>query len=329
MTATITSIAHYYPDKIYDNKYFESYLDTTDEWIITRTGIKERHILEEGGISSMAIPAAKKCLERKGVAPEEIDHILVSTVTPDRMFPPTASIIQREVGCKNAWGFDLEAACSGFIYGLITAKSLVESGIAKKLLLVGADKMSSIVDYQDRAQCILFGDAAAVCLIEESNDPEYGLVDYILRMDGSGEKYLNMEAGGSLHPTSFETVKNKQHYIFQEGQQVFKAAVKGMADVSVEIMERNNLTSEDISYLVPHQANMRIINATAQRMKLEREKVMINIDRFGNTTAATIPLCMSEWYDAGKVKKGDYLVLSSFGAGFTWGSILLKWNMND
>ncbi len=329
MPATITAISHYVPPDVYDNAYFESYLDTNDEWITARTGIKERRILKEGGISELIIPAANECIEKRGISPQEIDTIVVTTVTPDYMFPNTASIIQHKLGIKEVWGFDLSAACSGFLYGLITAVKLVESGAADKLLLCGADKMSAITNYQDRSQAILFGDAAGVCLIEKSNDPEYGILDYILRMDGSGAPYLNQKAGGSVKPASHETVDAGEHYLYQDGQTVFKAAVVGMADVSVEIMERNGLTSDTVDWLVPHQANMRIIDATARRMGLAREKVMINIDRYGNTTSATIPSCISEWYKAGEVKKGDNIVISSFGAGYTWGSILIRWNMND
>jgi len=328
MPATITSVAHYVPDLIYDNEYFAKYLDTNDEWIFTRTGIKERHILKDGATSDLIIPAAKECIEKRGIKPEEIDTIIVSTVTPDYLFPNTASIVQHKLGLPNAWGFDLSAACSGYIFSLATAKALVESGMSKKLLLCGADKMSSITDYENRAQAILFGDAGTATLIEMSDDPEYGIMDQIMQVDETGEPYLYQAAGGSKKPASIETVQNKEHYLYQDGQVVFKAAVKGMADYSLEIMRRNNLTGETIDWLVPHQANMRIITATGDRMGLSPDKVMINIDRFGNTTSATIPMCMSEWEKAGKIKKGDNLVLVSFGAGYTVGAIYVKWNMN-
>lgn len=328
MPATITSIAHYPAPDVYTNAYFETYLDTSDEWITTRTGIRERRLLKEGATSDLILPAARECVEKRGISLQEIDTILVATVTPDYMFPNTAAVVQNKLGIKNCWGYDISAACSSYLFTLVTAAKLVESGISKKLLLCGADKMSSILNLQDRSQAVLFGDAGTASLIEISDDPEYGVLDSILHIDGAGGKHLHQKAGGSAKPASEETVKAGEHYIYQEGQPVFKAAVVGMADVSVEIMKRNGLTHDDISWLVPHQANLRIIHATAKRMELEKEKVMINIDRYGNTTAATIPMCMSEWHDMGKVKKGDYLVLSSFGAGWTWGSILLRWNMN-
>jgi 3-oxoacyl-[acyl-carrier-protein] synthase-3 len=329
MPATITAISHYFPPDIYTNAYFENYLDTSDEWITTRTGIKERHILKEGATSDLIVPAAIKMFEKFNINPQEIDVVVVATVTPDFMFPNTASVIIDKLGIKNAWGYDVSAACSGFIFALRTAASLVESGVAKKVLLCGGDKMSSITDYQDRANAILFGDGGTTCLLEMSNDPNYGILDQILSIDGSGGKYLKLIAGGSFKPASIETVKNGEHYLYQDGQPVFKAAVKGMADVTLKLMEKNNLSGEDISYFVPHQANMRIITATAERMELPKDKVMINIDKYGNTTAATIPSCISEWYEAGKIHKGDNLILSSFGAGYTYGSVLLRWNMND
>jgi 3-oxoacyl-[acyl-carrier-protein] synthase-3 len=328
MPATITSIAHFVPDTIYDNKYFERYLDTSSEWILTRTGIKERHIMTEGATSDMIIPAAKEAMAKKGYGVEDIDCVIVATVTPDHMFPSTATIVQNKLGLPKAWGFDISAACSGFIFSLVTAAKLVESGAAKRVLLCGADKMSSIVDYNDRATCVLFGDAAGVCIIENSEKPELGILDSLTRIDGAGGKYLKQIAGGSFKPATHETIDAKEHFIYQDGQAVFKAAVKGMADISVEIMKRNNLTSEDIRWLVPHQANLRIISATAERMDLSPDKVMVNIDRYGNTTSATIPMCLSEWYKNGQIEKGDNLVLSTFGAGFTWGAIYLKWGMD-
>jgi 3-oxoacyl-[acyl-carrier-protein] synthase-3 len=329
MPATITSIAHYLPPDVYSNAHFESYLETNDEWITARTGIKERRFAKDGGTSDLIVPAAKACLEKKGVSPEEIDMVIVCTVTPDHFFPSTACLVQDKVGLKNAWGFDISAACSGFVFGLVTAAKMVESGQAKKVLLCGADKMTSILDLNDRAQAVLFGDGAGVCLIEKSEDENTGIIDNILHIDGSGGKYLHMPAGGSLKPSSHESVDNKEHFIHQDGQAVFKHAVVGMADVSVEILERNGLTPDDVAYLVPHQANLRIISATANRMGLPMEKVMVNIDKYGNTTAGTIPICLSEWHSECKIKKGDKLVLASFGAGFTWGSIYLVWDMND
>ncbi len=329
MSATITSIAHYLPPDIYPNSYFEKYLDTSDEWIKSRSGISERRFAKEGATSDLIVPAALECIRKRGIDKNEIDVIIVASVTPDHMFPSTAALVQHKLGIKGCWGFDLSAACSGFVFAIATAASLVNSGTAKKVLLCGSDKMSSILDFNDRGQAILFGDGAGVCLIEKSNDDNYGILDQSLYIDGEGGKFLHQTAGGSFKPASIETVENKEHYIYQDGQAVFKAAVVGMADVSEEVMKKNGLTSDDVAWLVPHQANLRIINATANRMGLDKDKVMVNIDKYGNTTAATIPICLSEWYDNGKIKKGDNLILSSFGAGFTWGAVYLKWNMND
>ncbi|MBT8378262.1 MAG: ketoacyl-ACP synthase III [Ignavibacteria bacterium] len=323
--AIITALGMYFPDKVLDNKYFESIVDTTDEWIVTRTGIKERRMIENGATSDLATGAAKDLMETHNVKPEEIDCIIVATVTPDMLFPATACIVQNNIGASNAWGFDIEAACSGFLFAFQTGCSFIESGQCKKVLVIGADKMTSITDYTERNNCILFGDGGAAVLLEPTEDKSLGLQDYILRIDGSGEKYLNMKGGGSLNPPTHETVDKKMHYIFQDGKAVFKVAVKGMADVSFELMQKNNLTSDDVAYLVPHQANMRIIDATAERMGLNKDKVMVNIDRYGNTTAATIPSCLVEYYRAGKVKKGDKIILSAFGAGYTWGSTLVVW----
>lgn len=328
MPATITALAHYFPPDVYPNLYFEGYLDTSNEWIVERTGIHERRFSKNGATSDLIVPAAQKCLEQRGISHDAIDCIIVSTVTPDYMFPATAAIVQNKLGLKNVWGFDLSAACSGYLFGLVTAVKLVESGAVRNVLLCGADKMSTIVDFQDRAQAVLFGDGAAVTLIEMSNDPELGILDHILRIDGEGGKFLYQAAGGSFKPASIETVQNREHYIHQEGQAVFKAAVVGMADVTLEIMKKNNLTGEDVDWLVPHQANLRIITATAQRMGLPMEKVMVNIDKYANTTAATIPSCLSEWHQAGKLKRGDRLILASFGAGFTWGAVYMRWSMD-
>lgn len=326
--AAITAVGMYVPEKVLDNKYFESIVDTNDEWILTRTGIKERRILENGATSDMAAEAIKDLIKSSNLKPEEIDLIIVATITPDMFFPSTACLTQDKVGAKNAWAFDLSAACSGFLFALQTGTSFIESGNYKKVIVVGADKMSAITDYTDRNTCILFGDAAAAVLLEPTEDLNSGIMDTMLFCDGSGKDSLYMKAGGSLLPASHETVDNKWHYIYQDGKAVFKVAVKGMADVSYDIMKKNNLTSEDVAYLVPHQANLRIIDATAERMGISRDKVMINIDKYGNTTAATIPLCLVEYYRAGKVKKGDNLILAAFGAGFTWGSIYLKWSID-
>ncbi|MBI1938807.1 MAG: ketoacyl-ACP synthase III [Ignavibacteriales bacterium] len=328
INAAITAVGMYVPDKVMDNKYFESIVDTNDEWIITRTGIKERRLMENGATSDMAAFAIQDLMKTSSLKPEEIDVIIVATVTPDMLFPATACLVQEKIGAKNAWGFDLSAACSGFLFALQTGASLVESGSYKKVVVVGSDKMSAITDYTDRNTCILFGDAASAVLLEPSEDLNYGIKDSLLYVDGSGRDALNMKAGGSLNPASHDTIDKKWHYIYQDGKAVFKVAVKGMADVSYEIMEKNGLKSEDVAYLVPHQANLRIIDATAERMGISKEKVMINIDKYGNTTAATIPLCLTEYYRAGKVKKGDNLILAAFGAGYTWGSIYLTWGLD-
>lgn len=327
MPATISSLAHYFPPDVYPNSYFESYLDTSDEWIVERTGIRERRFSKNGATSDLIVPAAKECLERRGLRPEDIDCVIVSTVTPDYLFPATAAVVQQKLGLKNAWGFDLSAACSGYLFGLVTASKLVESRAVRNVLLCGADKMSAIVDFQDRSQAVLFGDGGAVTLIEMSEDTELGILDHILHIDGEGGKYLYQAAGGSAKPVSIETVERREHYIHQEGQAVFKAAVIGMADVTLEIMKKNNLSGDDVDWLVPHQANLRIISATASRMGLPMEKVMVNIDRYANTTAATIPSCLSQWYEAGKLKRGNRLILASFGAGFTWGAVYMRWSL--
>jgi 3-oxoacyl-[acyl-carrier-protein] synthase-3 len=327
--ATITAVGHYVPDKILSNADLEKMVDTTDEWIRTRTGIRERRICEEGASAFMGANALAALLANRNMKAEDLDLIIVATISPDMFFPSTACLIQEKVGAKNAWGFDLSAACSGFLFALMTGAQFIESGQHTKVAVVGTDKMTSITDYTDRNNCILFGDAAAAVLLEPTENPNDGIIDSILRCDGSGEKYLNMKAGGSAMPASHETVDKRLHYIYQDGKSVFKVAVVGMADVSVEIMTRNNLTGNDVDWLVPHQANLRIIDATAHRMGLDPSKVMINIDKYGNTTAATIPLCLSEWWQSGKLKKGQTIVLASFGAGYTWGSILIKWSAED
>lgn len=324
-SAIVTGLGMYVPDKVLTNAYFESIVDTNDEWIRTRTGIKERRMLENGATSDLATKAAQDLLEKHNVKPEDIDAIIVATVTPDMFFPATACLVQERIGAVNAWGFDLSAACSGFLFAFQTGSSFIESGQYKKVLVIGADKMTSITDYTDRNNCILFGDAGAAVLLERSEDLNLGLQDSILRIDGIGKDKLNMLGGGSLNPPTKETIEKKMHYIYQDGKAVFKVAVKGMADVSYELMQKNKLTGDDIAYLVPHQANKRIIDATGERMGLSSDKVMMNIDKYGNTTAATIPLCLVEYYRAGKLKKGDKIVLSAFGAGYTWGASLVVW----
>lgn len=324
VTAAITATGGYVPDYILTNRELETMVDTNDEWIRTRTGIEERRILKgEGkGTSDLAAPAVQELLKKRGIDASEIELLICCTTTPDMVFPATANIICDKIGARNAWSFDLQAACSGFIYGLTTAAKFIESGMHKKVVVVGADKMSAIVDYTDRSTCIIFGDGAGAVLLEPDTEG-YGVLDSILRSDGSGREYLHMKAGGSARPTSAETVANREHFVYQEGKTVFKFAVTNMADVSYEIMQRNNLTSDDIAWLVPHQANKRIIDATADRMGLASEKVMLNIMRYGNTTNGTIPLCLWEWEK--QLKKGDNLVLAAFGGGFTWGAVYVKW----
>jgi 3-oxoacyl-[acyl-carrier-protein] synthase-3 len=328
ITAAITAVGGYVPEFRLTNKMLEEMVDTNDEWIISRTGIKERRILKgEGlGTSDLGKEAVLELCRKRGISPEEIDMLICATATPDFQFPATANIITDKVGAKNAWSFDVMAACSGFLYALVTGSQFIESGKYKKVVVVGADKMSSIIDYTDRATCILFGDGAGAVLLEPTTEG-VGVLDSILKSDGSGRVYLHQKSGGSVSPASHKTVDAKEHFVFQDGQPVFKFAVKGMADVSAEIMEKNNLTGDDISYLVPHQANKRIIDATARRMGVGMEKVMLNIERYGNTTTGTIPLCLWEWEK--KLKKGDNLILAAFGGGFTWGSIWVKWAYNS
>ena len=322
--AAITGINAWTPEYRLTNQELSGMVETTDEWIMQRVGIKERRILKgEGkGTSDLGEPAVRGLLEKTGTRPEEIDLLICATVTPDMAFPATANIISDKVGIKNAFSFDINAACSGFLFALQTAAAYVETGRYKKVIVVGSDKMSSITDYTDRTTCTLFGDAAGAVLLEPTNE-ELGVMDYIFRTDGSGRKYLHMKAGGSVRPASHDTVGGREHYIYQEGQAVFRFAVSNMADVAVEIMEKNNLGPDDINWLVPHQANLRIIDATGRRMGLPPEKVMINIQKYGNTTAATIPLV--SWEFEKKLRKGDNLILAAFGGGFTWGSIWLRW----
>lgn len=324
ITAAITAISGYVPDYVLTNAELEKMVDTTDEWIISRTGIKERRILKGAGLgtSDLGAPAVKRLLEKRGIAASEIELIICATTTPDYVFPATANIISDKVGAVNAFGYDISAACSGFLFALVTGSKFIESGQYTKVIVVGADKMSSIVDYTDRTTCVLFGDGAGAVLLEPNTDG-YGIRDSILRSDGSGRAFLHQKSGGSVSPPSYKTIDNKEHFVFQDGQPVFKAAVTKMADVSAEIMEKNHLKSEDVSWLVPHQANKRIIDATARRMGVGTEKVMLNIERYGNTTSGTIPLCL--WDYEKQLKKGDNLILAAFGGGFTWGSIWVKW----
>ncbi|MEO9511114.1 MAG: beta-ketoacyl-ACP synthase III [Flavobacteriaceae bacterium] len=327
-TAAITAVGGYVPDFVLSNKVLETMVDTNDEWITSRTGIKERRILkkENEGTSYMAIKAAEDLLKKSGVDPKEIDFVLMATATPDVMVATTAAYVASEIGAVNAFSYDLQAACSSFLFGMSTAASYIESGRYKKVLLIGADKMSSIIDYTDRTTCIIFGDGAGAALFEPNNEG-LGLQDEYLRSDGIGRQFLKMDAGGSILPASEETVKNKQHYVYQDGKSVFKFAVSNMADVSALIMDRNNLSKDDVQWLVPHQANKRIIDATANRMGVDKDKVMINIHRYGNTTSATLPLLLFDYEK--QLKKGDNLIFAAFGGGFTWGSIYLKWAYNS
>ncbi|MBC5994407.1 beta-ketoacyl-ACP synthase III [Pontibacter cellulosilyticus] len=324
ITAAITGVSGYVPEYVLTNKELETLVETNDEWITSRTGIKERRILKgEGlGTSHIAVPAVRELLKKTNTKPEEIDLLICATTTPDMVFPATANLITAEIGAVNAFGYDLQAACSGFLYAVATGSKFIESGRYKKVVVVGADKMSSIIDYTDRATCIIFGDGGGAVMLEP-NTEGYGVLDEVLKSDGTGAQFLHMKAGGSRKPATVDTVLAREHYAYQEGQQVFKFAVKGMADVSAEVMERNNLTGDDVAWLVPHQANKRIIEATANRMGLSNEKVMLNIHKYGNTTSGTIPLCL--WEYESQLKKGDNIVLAAFGGGFTWGAIYLKW----
>ncbi len=328
ITAAITGVQGYVPDYILTNEELSTMVDTNDEWITSRTGIKERRILkgQDKGVSHMAVPAVKMLLEKTNTDPKEIDLLICATVTPDFIFPATANIITKEVGAVNAYSFDLAAACSGFLYSLTTAAKYIESGFTKKVIVVGVDKMSSIINYEDRTTCIIFGDGGGAVLLEPNNEGN-GLLDSILKTDGSGLEFLHQKAGGSRRPPSHETIERKEHYVFQEGASVFKFAVKNMADVAYEVMERNKLTSDDIAWLVPHQANKRIIDATANRMGLDEKKVMLNIHKYGNTTNGTIPLCL--WEYENQMKKGDNIILAAFGGGFTWGATFVKWAYNS
>lgn len=324
ITAAITAVHGYVPDYVLTNQELEKMVDTSDEWIMARTGIKERRILREPGkaTSDMGVEAINGLLKKRGISAEEIDLVICCTITGDLVFPSTACIICDKVGATNAWGYDLGAACSGFLFGLETGSNMIKSGKYKKVVVVGGDKMSSIIDYTERNTCIIFGDGMGAVLLEP-NEEGLGVMDSILHVDGSGRAYLHQKAGGSLKPPTHETIDAREHYVYQEGKTVFKFAVTNMAEVSREIMDRNQLTSEDVAWLVPHQANKRIIDATAERMGIDSSKVMLNIHRFGNTTNGTLPLCLWEWEN--QLKKGDNIVLSAFGGGFTWGAIWVKW----
>jgi len=326
--AYISAISHWVPSKILSNADLEKLVDTTDEWIRTRTGISERRILEDGKASSdMGAEAVKLLLKKRGITAEDLDVIVVATVTPDMFFPSTGNLIQDKIGAKNAFSFDISAACSGFVYAIQVGSQFVETGKYKKVVVVGVDKMSAITNYQDRNTCVLFGDAAGAVLLEPSEDGEIGIIDCLLHSDGAGADFLHMKAGGSKIPATLETVANDWHYIYQDGKAVFKLAVQKMADVSEQVLTRNNYSGKDLKLLIPHQANLRIIDAAVKRLGIDYDKVAINIAKYGNTTAATIPLAMSEAYEEGKLDKGDLVVLATFGAGFTWASALLKWGL--
>ncbi len=324
--AAITGVQGYVPEDVLSNEDLSKIVDTSDEWITTRTGIKERRILKNGASSDMGAKAVAALLEKTQTNPLDIELVVVATVTPDHPFPSTANILCDKVGMTNAWSFDVNAACSGFIFALSTASQFIETGRHKKVIVVGVDKMTSIVDYEDRTTCVIFGDGAGAVLLEPSQDG-LGIQDFLLHSDGSGREFLVQPAGGSANPASITTVENRQHFVKQEGKQVFKFAVTNMAEVSAEIMEKNNLSSDDVAWLVPHQANLRIIDATANRMGLSKEKVMINIQKYGNTTAGTLPLCL--WDYENQLKKGDNIILSAFGGGFTWGAVYIKWAYNS
>ena len=327
ITAAITAVGAYVPEFVLSNKILETMVETNDEWITTRTGIKERRILkgEKLGTSFLCIKAAEDLIKKSGINPAEIDLVLVATTTPDMPVAATSVFVATQIGAVNAFAFDIQAACSGFLYGMSSASAYIESGRYKKVLLIGADKMSSIIDYTDRATCIIFGDGAGAVLFEQNHEG-LGVQDEFLKSDGIGREYLKIDAGGSILPASKETVENRQHYVFQDGKTVFKYAVTGMADVSAKIMERNNLTKDSVNWLVAHQANRRIIDATASRMELDEKKVLVNIEKYGNTTSATLPLLLNDFEHL--FKKGDNIIFAAFGGGFTWGSIYLKWAYN-
>ena len=324
--AKITAVSHFLPERRVTNNDLAKIVDTSDEWIYERTGIRERRVVDKGVASSdLGAKAAMQVLEKRGVDPSEIDLIIFATVTPDMFFPASACLVQNKIGATRAWGFDLSGACSGFLYALTTGAQFIQNGAHKKVLVIGADVMTSIIDFQDRATCVLFGDGAGAVLLEAAEDGEQGIIDFMLRCDGSGGQYLYMPAGGSLNPSSAETVQKKMHYVHQDGKNVFKFAVRGMAEISSDILVRNKIDINDIKLYIPHQANMRIIRAAMERLNLDESKVAINIEKYANTTAATIPICLSEAVETKRIAKNDYVLLASFGAGFTWGSVLLRW----
>jgi len=324
--AAITGVQGYVPEDVLSNEDLAKIVDTSDEWITTRTGIKERRVMNNGASSDMAAQAVEALLKKTNTNPLDVELVVLATVTPDYPFPSTANVLCDKVGMTNAWSFDLNAACSGFIYAISTASQFIETGKYKKVVVVGVDKMTSIIDYEDRTTCVIFGDGAGAVLLEPNQDG-FGVQDFLLHSDGSGREFLVQPAGGSANPASIQTVENRLHYVKQEGKQVFKFAVTNMAEVSAQIMEKNNLNSDDVAWLVPHQANLRIIDATANRMGLPKEKVMINIQKYGNTTAGTLPLCL--WDYEKQLKKGDNIILSAFGGGFTWGAVYIKWAYNS
>jgi 3-oxoacyl-[acyl-carrier-protein] synthase-3 len=324
--AKITSLGHYLPERRVTNKELESIIDTSDEWIFERTGIRERRIVAKGqATSDLGAAAAKQLLERRGIDAAEIDLIIVATVTPDMFFPSTACLVQTKIGAKNAWGFDLSGACSGFVYALATGAQFITTGTHRKVLVIGADVMTSIIDFQDRATCVLFGDGAGAVLLEPAADGECGIMDFILRSDGGGGQFLYMPAGGSLNPATADTVEKKMHYVHQDGRNVFKFAVRGMADISDEILRKHGLSAADVKLYIPHQANLRIIKAAVDKMGLKDSQVAVNIDKYANTTAGTIPICLSEAVESKQIQSKDLVLIASFGAGFTWGSLLLRW----
>ena len=326
--AKITAVSHYLPERRVTNTDLQKFVDTSDEWIVERTGIRERRVIEKGkATSDLGAEAARRLLEQRGLDPSTIDLIIVATVTPDMFFPSTGCLVQTKIKASNAWAFDLSGACSGFLYAVATGAQFITSGTHQKVLVIGADVMTSILNYEDRATCVLFGDGAGAVLLEPAQDGEQGIIDFILKSDGSGGQYLYMPAGGSLNPPSVETVQRKMHFVHQDGKNVFKFAVRGMCDVSAEMLNRHGLTPRDLKLYIPHQANMRIIQAAAQRMGLAESQVAMNIDRYANTTAATIPICLSEAVENKKITRNDIVLMASFGAGFTWGSLLLRWEM--
>ena len=324
--AKITAVSHYLPERRVTNKDLEKIVDTSDDWIFERTGIRERRVAAKGeGTSDLGAQAAKRVLEKRGMDPSEIDLIIVATVTPDMFFPSSACLVQSKIGASRAWGFDLSGACSGFVYALATGAQFISAGTYRKVLVIGADVMTSIIDFKDRATCVLFGDGAGAVLLEPAEEGERGIIDFLLRSDGSGGRYLYMPGGGSLNPSSAETVQKRMHYVHQDGRNVFKFAVRGMSDISQEILRKHGLTARDLKLYIPHQANLRIIKAAAEKMELADSQVAINIDRYANTTAGTIPICLSEAVESKTIDRNDLVLLASFGAGFTWGSLLLRW----